>query len=212
MLYKKASFCYTSLMSKDINKPQTVADLIGKEHFDQLQDVAKKFSEHQKAVIDSIRPTIERMKELTRIGIPEKNNYIMANYVPTDVLILRELRQLNAKKEKTAQAQNSDVVIVYDTSDISLNRIIDGKVYSYDISESGKRKKLLDLLLNKKGYIQTEDLRSLLECPTNPAVAKIVQTFNDYACNTLKLKNLKLIDGKKGSGYRINPKIHIERE
>lgn len=199
-------------MSSSEKKPQTVGDLISREHFEQLQGVAKKFSEHQKAVLDSIRPTIERMTELTRIGIPEKHDYVMANYVPTDVLILRELRQLNAKKEKTAQTQNSDVVIVYDTSDISLNRIIDGKVYSYDISENGKRKKLLDLLLNKKGYIQTEDLRSLLGCPTNPAVAKIVQTFNDYACNTLKLKKIKLIDGKKGSGYRINPKIHIEKE
>lgn len=199
-------------MSQDTNKPKTVGDLISKEHFDQLQGMAKKFSEHQKSVIDSIRPTIERMTELTRIGIPEKNNYVMANYVPTDVLILRELRQLNAKKERMVQSQNSDVVIVYDTSDISLNRIIDGKVYSYDISENGKRKKLLDLLLDKKGYIQTEDLRSLLECPTSPAVAKIVQTFNDYACNTLKLKKLKLVDSKKGSGYRINPKIHIERE
>jgi hypothetical protein len=199
-------------MSQDANKPKTVGDLISKEYFDQLQGMAKKFSEHQKAVIDSIRPTIERMTELTRIGIPERNNYVLQNYVPTDVLILRELRQLNAKKEKTIQSQNSDVVIVYETSDVTLNRIIDGKVYSYDISENGKRKKLLDLLLNKKGYIQTEDLRSLLDCPTNQAVAKIVQTFNDYACNTLKLKKLKLIDSKKGSGYRINPKIHIERE
>lgn len=199
-------------MSQDTNKPRTVGDLISKEHFDQLQGIAKKFSEQQKAVIDSIRPTIERMTELTRIGIPEKNNYVMANYVPIDVLILRELRQLNAKKEKTTQVQNSDVVIVYETSDVTLNRVIDGKVYSYDISENGKRKKLLDLLLDKKGYIQTEDLRSLLDCPTNTAVAKIVQTFNDYACNTLKLKKLKLVDSKKGSGYRINPKIHIEKE
>jgi hypothetical protein len=199
-------------MSQDANKPKTVGDLISKEYFDQLQGIAKKFSEQQKAVIDSIRPTIERMTELTRIGIPERNNYVLQNYVPTDVLILRELRQLNAKKEKTIQSQNSDVVIVYETSDVTLNRIIDGKVYSYDISENGKRKKLLDLLLNKKGYIQTEDLRSLLDCPTNPAVAKIVQTFNDYARNTLKLKKLKLVDSKKGSGYRINPKIHIERE
>ncbi len=199
-------------MSQDTNKPRTVGDLISKEHFEQLQGIAKKFSEQQKVVIDSIRPTIERMTELTRIGIPEKNNYVIANYVPTDVLILRELRQLNAKKEKTTQVQNSDIVIVYETSDVTLNRVIDGKVYSYDISENGKRKKLLDLLLDKKGYIQTEDLRSLLDCPTNPAVAKIVQTFNDYARNTLKLKKLKLVDSKKGSGYRINPKIHIERE
>jgi len=201
-------------MSKDSNKPQTVADLIGKEHFDQLQSVAKKFSEQQKAVIDAIRPTLERMTEFTRIRIPEANNYIMANYVPTDVQILRELRQLNvnAKKEKVSQVQSSDVVIMYDTNDISLNRIIDGKVYSYDISENGKRKKLLDLLLNKKSYVQTEDLRSFLGCPTNPAVAKIVQTFNDYATNTLRLKKIKMIQGKKGSGYRINPKIVLEIE
>ncbi len=199
-------------MSQDTNKPRTVGDLISKEHFDQLQGMAKKFSEHQKAVIDSIRPTIERMTELTRIGIPERNNYVLQNYVPTDVLILRELRQLNAKKERTVQSQNSDVVILYDTSDVTLNRVIDGKVYSYDITESAKRKKLFDLLLERKGYVQTEELKNLLDCPTTQAVAKIKQTFNDYASNTLKLKKIELIDSKKGSGYRINPKIHIEKE
>lgn len=205
-------FATITYMSSSEKKPQTVGDLISREHFDQLQDVAKKFSEHQKAVLDSIRPTIERMTELTRIAIPEKHNYVMTNYVPTDVLILRELRQLNAKKEKTIPSQGSDIVVIYDTSDISLNRIIDGKVYSYDITESAKRKKLIDLLIDKKGYMQTEDLRTLLDCPTSQAVAKIVQTLNDYACNMLKLKKIKLIDSKKGSGYRINPKIHIEKE
>lgn len=199
-------------MSSNEKKPQTVGDLISKEHFDQLQDTARKFSEHHKAVVDSIRPTIERMTALTRIGIPETNNFIMKNYVPTDVLILRELRQLNAKKEKIPQAQSGDFVIIYDISDISLNRIVDGKVYSYDISENGKRKKIFDILLSRKGYVQTEELKNLLQCPSNPAVAKIVQTFNDYARNTLKLKKIKLVDSKKGSGYRINPKIHIEKE
>lgn len=205
-------FATIPYMSSSEKKPQTVGDLISREHFEHLQGVAKKFSEHQKAVLDSIRPTIERMTELTRIGIPEKNNYVMANYVPTDVLILRELRQLNAKKEKTIPSQSSDIVIVYETSDISLNRIIDGKFFSYDLSEGGKRKKLLDILLDKKVYVQTEELKNLLGCPTSQAVAKIVQTLNEYACNMLKLKKIKLIDSKKGSGYRINPKIHIEKE
>lgn len=199
-------------MSINKKMAKTIGELVSNTYYNEAQQTVKNFTEKQQAVFESIRPVMERMTELTRIGIPEKHDYVMANYVPTDVLILRELRQLNAKKEKTTQAQNTDVVIVYDTNDISLNRIIDGKVYSYDISENGKRKKLLDLLLNKKGYIQTEDLRTFLDCPTSQAVAKIVQTLNDYACNTLKLKKIKLIDSKKGSGYRINPKIHIEKE
>jgi hypothetical protein len=69
---------------------------------------------------------------------------------------------------------------------------------------------MCSILLERGTYVKTKDLESML---SSSAVAKIVQTFNDYAINTLRLpKKTKLIQGKKGSGYRINPKIHIEKE
>lgn len=200
-------------MSKDAKKPQTVGELISSTYFDNAQETMKKFSEQREKILDTLRPTVERIAEMKNaFTLPEINHHVLINYQPTDVLILKELRQLNAKKEKTPQVQGGDFVVVYDTNDVSLNRVIDGKVYSYDLSENGKRKRMLDLLLDKKGYVQTEELKNLLECPTTQAVAKIKQTFNDYASNTLKLNKIEIINSKKGSGYRINPKIHIEKE
>ena len=71
---------------------------------------------------------------------------------------------------------------------------------------------MLDTLVRQKTYAKTEILKKLLSCPTTQAVAKVVQTFNDYAKVSLQLKKEKLIQGKKGSGYRINSKIIIQKE
>ena len=200
-------------MSKDGKKPQTVGELISGNYFDEAQETMKKFSEQRERILDTIRPTVERIAEMKRaFTLPEVNHYVLKNYQPTDVLILRELRELNKKQAPAKALSETDVVVIYDTIDNSLNRTIGGKTFSYDLSEDGKRKKLLDILSTKKGYIQTDELKNLLNCPTNPAVAKIVQTFNDYATNALRLKKIKMIQGKRGSGYRINPKIHIEKE
>jgi hypothetical protein len=213
MLYKKASPCYTLLMSSDDKKPQTVGDLVNSTYFGEVQETIKKFSEQREKALDAIRPTVERIAEMKRAFIlPEVNRHVFVNYQPTDVLILRELRELNKKQTPSKVLSETDVVITYDTIDNSLNRNTGGKTFSYDLSEDGKRKKLLDILSTKKGYVQTDELRDSLKCPTNQAVAKIAQTFNDYATNALRLKKIKMIQGKKGSGYRINPKIVLEIE
>jgi hypothetical protein len=200
-------------MSSDSKKPQTVGELINSTYFGEVQETVKKFSEQREKILDTIRPTIERMAEMSRaFTLPEANQYVLTHYQPTDVLILRELRELNKKQAPTRMLSENDTVVIYDRTDNSLNRTIGGKTFSYDLSEDGKRKKLLDILSIKKGYVKTDELRDSLKCPTNPAVAKIVQTFNDYATNALRLKKIKMIQGKKGSGYRINPKIVLEIE
>jgi ribonuclease D len=195
------------------NKKQTVGDLITNTYFEQSKETLKRFSEQREKVLDTIRPTIERMAEISRsFIIPETNNYIMEKYEPTDVLILRELRELNKKQNQSKISSDTDILLTYDTADRSLNRNIGGKIFSYNLSEDGKRRNLLDIVYRKKVYVQTDELRNLLNCPTNQAVAKIVQTFNEKVASSLRVKKTKMIQGKKGSGYRLNPKIVMERE
>jgi ribonuclease D len=195
------------------NKKQTVGDLITNTYFEQSKETLKRFSEQREKVLDTIRPTIERMAEISRsFIIPETNNYIMEKYEPTDVLILRELRELNKKQNQSKISSDTDILLTYDTADRSLNRNIGGKIFSYNLSEDGKRRNLLDIVYRKKVYVQTDELRNLLNCPTNQAVAKIVQTFNEKVVSSLRVKKTKMIQGKKGSGYRLNPKIVMERE
>jgi hypothetical protein len=200
-------------MSSNDKKLQTVSELISNTYFSDAQETIKKFSEQREKVLETLRPTMERIAEMSHaFTLPKTNHYILKNYQSTDVLILKELRELNKKQTLNKVLTEIDIVIIYDTNDNSLNRVVGGKTFSYDLSEDGKRKKLLDILSTKKCYIKTDELRSLLKCPTNQAVAKIVQTFNDYATNALRLKKIKMIQGKKGSGYRIDPKIFLERE
>jgi CRISPR/Cas system-associated endoribonuclease Cas2 len=123
---------------------------------------------------------------------------------------LEELQELNKNHKRLLSSSQDSNVIIYDTRNGSLDRHLGGKLFSYDLTENGKRKQLLEILLDRGTYVKTKELESML---SSSAVAKIVQTFNDYAINTLRLpKKTKIIQGKKGSGYRINPKIHIEKE
>jgi hypothetical protein len=200
-------------MSSNNKKPQTVGELVNSTYFSDAQETFKKFSEQREKVLETLKPTMERMAEISHSFIlPRTDHYVLKNYQPTDVLILRELRELNKKQTPNKDVVETDIIVTYDTTDSSLNRIVGSKTFSYDLSEDGKRKKLLDILSTKKGYTKTDELRDLLKCPTNQAVSKIVQTFNDYATNALRLKKIKMIQGKKGSGYRINLKIFLERE
>jgi hypothetical protein len=209
-------------MADEQKKPITVGELVAKIHpptlsegqISQFRELGKRHAEMIENVRKVAQPIIEQMnrvREQVKLFEPVEYPEIVFRR-PVEYDILEELQELNKNHKRLLSSSQDSNVIIYDRDNGSLDRHLGDKLFSYDLTENGKRKKLLDLLLNKKGYIQTEDLKSLLGCPSNPAVAKIVQTFNDYACNTLKLKNLKLIDGKKGSGYRINPKIHIERE
>ncbi len=209
-------------MSDKPEKRITVGELVAKIHppvlsehqVSQFQEIGKRHAEMIENIQRIAKPVIEqinRVREQARIFEPV--DYKILYRRPVEYDILEELREMNKNHKRIYSSDESSGVIIYDTQGGSLDRNLGGKCYSYDLTENGKRKKLLDTLLNNDSYIQTKDLQKLLSCPTSQAVAKIVQTFNDYAVNTLRLdKKTKIIQGKKGSGYRINPKIHIEKE
>jgi Ethanolamine utilization protein EutJ (predicted chaperonin) len=48
------------------NKKQTVGELIHITYFERSQETLKRFSEQREKVLDTIRPTIERMAEISR--------------------------------------------------------------------------------------------------------------------------------------------------
>ncbi|MBU3668920.1 MAG: hypothetical protein FGM57_03050 [Candidatus Taylorbacteria bacterium] len=208
-------------MSEKPKKAETVGEIISRQHpsvmseyqISQLKEIGKRHAEAAEHIRRVAQPVIERIAQVQeQFQMLKPKNYVMKYYRPVEYDILDELRELNKNTKKPTHPQQEDTVIIYNTKDGSLDRNMGGKYFSYDLSENGKRKKLLDILLEQDRYIKTEQLRTLLGCPTNQAVAKIVQTFNDYASNSLRLKKVKVIDGKKGSGYRINPNIHIEKD
>ena len=207
-------------MENDEKKPMTVGELVAKIHspvlsegqISQFQEIGKRHAEMIENVRKVAQPIIEQMnrvREQIKIFEPVEYPEIVFNR-PVEYDILEELQELNKNHKRLLSSGQDSNVIIYDTRNGSLDRHLGGKLFSYDLTENGKRKQLLEILLDRGTYVKTKELESML---SSPAIAKIVQTFNDYAINTLRLpKKTKLIQGKKGSGYRINPKIHIEKE
>lgn len=186
--------------------------------FKSLQEMSKEYYSNLERIQKDFKPVLDQMNNIkeeqakrsemfkSMFSAPKSLTY----YRPVEYRILDELKELNKKKDTPVKKTNqNELVITYNTQDGSLDRIFGGKIFSYDLTEDGKRKRLIDLLVRDPSFVKTEKLKTYLNCPTTQAVAKIVQTLNDYAINTLRLKNTKLIQGKKGSGYRINPKIIV---
>ncbi|MCC6323497.1 hypothetical protein IT400_01755 [Candidatus Nomurabacteria bacterium] len=210
-------------MADEQDKPMTVGELVAKIHpptlsegqISQFQEIGRRHAEMIENVRKVAQPIIEQMnrvREQVKLFEPVEYPEIVFRR-PVEYDILEELQELNKNHKRLLSSSQDSNVIIYDRDNGSLDRHLGDKLFSYDLTENGKRKKLLETLLDRDAYIQTKDLQKILSCPSSQAVAKMVQTFNDYAINTLRLpKKTKLIQGKKGSGYRINPKIHIEKE
>lgn len=105
----------------------------------------------------------------------------------------------------------TEIALTYDPADAALTRIIDARLYTCNLTKNSKREKLLRVLNTRKTFIQRTELQDLLDCPSADAISTMVKSFNIHTTNKLSLKKLKLIEGKRGSGYRINPNIRIER-
>ncbi len=207
-------------MANEQDKPMIVGELVAKIHLptlsesqiSQFQEIGKRHAEMIENVRKVAQPIIEQMnrvREQAKLFEPVEYPAIVYRR-PVEYDILEELQELNKNHKRLLSSSQDSNVIIYDTTNGSLDRHLGGKLFSYDLTENGKRKQLLEILLDRGTYVKTKELELML---SSSAVAKIVQTFNDYAINTLRLpKKTKLIQGKKGSGYRINPKIHIEKE
>lgn len=181
-----------------------------------LQNAFKTVNQYRdiyKNVLDAAKPTLALMEKID-LQPPRRilNEDVFIPYVrPVQYEILDELRELNQNHRKVLALQSEGTdCLIYDLSEGCLTRVLGGRNFSYDLNEDGKRKKMFEILHREKNYIKTKELKEMLKCPSTQAVAKIAQTFNSYATNTLRLKNVKIIEGKNGSGYRINPDIYIE--
>ncbi len=178
--------------------------------------------ERMQGMVKDLQPAInmalEAHRQYQEFNTPLTRDVVIPYNRPVEYDILDELRTLNDNQQEIIQNQQKILALredgidclLYDAVDGSLSRVLAGKNYSYDMTSDGKRKQLFEILFRARKYVKTDELRAELKCPSTQAVSKIAQTFNDYADNTLRLNGEKLIQGKKGSGYRLNPKILIE--
>lgn len=79
--------------------------------------------------------------------------------------------------------------------------------YSMDVNSD--RHKIVRYLVENSDYQQTARLSQELEGKSLQSIRKEIREINDNFSGRLGIKNAKLIEGKKGSGYRISPKYKV---
>ncbi len=204
------TFCYIlNIVKRDLKKPHLIKDL--EEDFLKSPILIRLIGDLKK-----MEPTLEVVRKYVQDTkdklMEEYNNAKMdfpslINDRPIEHYILDEVRQL--KKNTFTTGNQNQVVIKYRTEDSILERNIDGKIFVCNLTNDSKRVKMLNILLSKKKFNTTEELRHKLDCPSDQAVSKIAKTLNSHIEGSLKINDIKIIEGKKGSGYRISPQIVI---
>lgn len=97
--------------------------------------------------------------------------------------------------------------LFYDSKEKILTRTIGERLLTTRFKGGeAKRLNLFERLKQAKSYIKTETLRDELNCPSTEAVRKIVQGINNKVFSDLNVKD-KIIEGRPGFGYRINPRV-----
>lgn len=79
----------------------------------------------------------------------------------------------------------------------------------YSIGEKSNRHKIIRFLVDNAGYQDSQDIRNFIGEISGKVLGNEIGKINLNVSNKLKLKNLKLIESRKGSGYRINQKVEI---
>jgi hypothetical protein len=187
--------------------------------FTSTQKQAKEMASILNKTAEQLQPTFLAIQNATK-PIAELGNSIIQNkkseresamfIIPRDHR-LEVLNEINKKLENKLPQAPNEFIITYNIRSNTLSRIIDGVELSCDIAESGKRKLLLDLLISARAYVLPETLRIKLESQTNDAVSALKKAINTKLKRELSLGDVGVIEGKQGSGYRINPLIHIKQ-
>jgi hypothetical protein len=89
-------------------------------------------------------------------------------------------------------------------------RDVGGKKLTHDFGSTGLKKNLIRLLVNCGDYVKISDIQKMIESKSEESVAKIILAINTAVRLKLQLPQThKLIDSKRGSGYRINPIYNV---
>ena len=115
----------------------------------------------------------------------------------------------NPISTKIQTDKNSQKVVLYLNSIGDLWQESKTKL-RYTIGEGSNRYKIVRYLAGNLNYHQTPSIALTLEVKNEEYVRGEVRKINNRAKVCLKLGSSKLIMGRKGSGYRINPNYKIK--
>ena len=77
------------------------------------------------------------------------------------------------------------------------------------MDEKSDRHKIVRFLVKNRGYNQTAVISRELEGKKEQSIRAEIGKIRNKMTNLLKIKGEKVIEGRKESGYRINPAFKI---
>lgn len=91
-----------------------------------------------------------------------------------------------------------------------IRRSVDDSILEHNFEDDGFKKGILFALWEQGDYVKTADLKRHLGSKSSESVSKMIGSINDILKEKLQLpKNQKLIESKRGSGYRLNALYNI---
>ena len=124
---------------------------------------------------------------------------------------LKRLKEIDKKIKELLETTNKKVAkktILYLSENGDLYREPKDK-YCYPMGAKSKRRKVIIFLCRNKGYQQTDLITDAAGYSKNQTTSVEIAKIRDHIWKYLKIFGKELIESKKGSGYKINPKYKI---
>lgn len=204
------------------------------EHFKRMTEFQSQADKLAKTLAPSLKPIQEAIVRLNDSGIFQNIQKMTEVYsgllkpsmfepypdlplLSSPELLLEEDVDMVAHRAAEITADNPNLRptplydLVYDFNEKILTRTVPGKVLSSRFKGGeAKRVNLFEKLVKAKKFVETRSLQEELGCPTTEAVRKLAQGINNKIRNDLNIEE-KVIEGRLGFGYRINPQIAVHR-
>lgn len=196
---------------------------LAKEHQQTAEKLKQMYLPQFEQMIEAIKKSgisdqIENMKKIQKefIGNNKTEHYITApiNRTVSKALTKEEIKIVVedvfkefSKKQKIPKGRQTTLYI---TKQGKICRDISSKNF-YEMQHDGLPMKIINYLIknNTDGYELTELICKMCDAKSEESVRATIHKLNRNIKNKLKLKET-FIEGKRNSGYRINPHFYIE--
>lgn len=96
------------------------------------------------------------------------------------------------------------------TSHGIIYREINGNRYKYDFKDDGLKNKIIAFLAEQNDFVKTVVIQKHIKSTNAKSLSEAVRQINSIVEQKLKLpKAQRMIESKRGAGYRINPLYNI---
>lgn len=121
---------------------------------------------------------------------------------------LTEFKEVDGLPSEKTDKKESKITTLYLNSVGDLWREPKDK-FCYPMGETSDRHKIVRYLVTNKGYQQTSQISMALMEKSKQTIRQEKRKINENFRKRLKIKTDDLIEGRQGSGYRINPGYKI---